>query len=96
MSEPKLVPSGFESVTVEDSAIGLTSSTYGKAQAAEMTLETAQIRVRFDGTDPASDEGHIMEIGDVICLNSAGSLPRFNAIRTGPTSGVLKITYLSR
>lgn len=85
--------SAYESVTVADSAIGLTSGTYGDATKAEMTLESGQIRVRFDGTNPASDEGHIVEIGDVIVLNSAADLATFKAIRTGSTSGVLKITY---
>lgn len=85
--------STYESVTVADSAIGLTSGTYGDATKAEMTLETAQIRVRKDGSDPTSSEGHIVEIGDVIVLNSAADLATFKAIRTGSTSGVLKITY---
>ena len=85
--------SAYESVTVADSAIGLTSGTYGDATKAEMTLETAQIRVRKDGTNPASDEGHIVAIGDVLVLNSAADLATFKAIRTGSVSGVLKITY---
>ncbi|MCD6161324.1 MAG: hypothetical protein J7K40_02800, partial [candidate division Zixibacteria bacterium] len=42
----------YESVDVEDSAVGLTSGTYDDAIRAEMTLETAQIRYRVDGTDP--------------------------------------------
>ena len=85
--------SAYESVTVADSAIGLTSGTYGDATKAEMTLETAQIRVRKDGSDPTSSEGHVVEIGDVIVLNSAADLATFKAIRTGAVSGVLKITY---
>ena len=83
----------FESVTVTDSAIGLTSGTYGDATKAEMTLETAQIRVRKDGTNPTSSEGHLVEIGDTVVLKSAADLATFKAIRTGSTSGVLKVTY---
>ena len=83
----------YESVTVADSAIGLTSGTYGDATKAEMTLETAQIRVRKDGTDPTSSEGHPVEIGDKINLYSAADIAAFKAIRTGSTSGVLKVTY---
>jgi len=83
----------YESVTVADSAVGLTSGTYDASTKAEMTLETAQIRVRKDGTNPASDEGHLVEVGDIITLNSAADLATFKAIRTGTTSGVLKVTY---
>lgn len=83
----------YESVTITDSAISLTSATYLTSTKAEMTLETAQIRVRKDGSDPTSSEGHIVDIGDVIVINSAADLATFKAIRTGSTSGVLKITY---
>lgn len=83
----------YESVTIADSAIGLTSGTYGTATKAEITLETAQIRVRKDGTNPSSSEGHLVEIGDTILLKSAADLATFKAIRTGSTSGVLKVTY---
>lgn len=85
--------SAFESITVADTAIGLTSATYGTATKAEMTLETASIRVRKDGTNPASDEGHLLQVGDTISLKSAADLATFKAIRTGATSGVLKVTY---
>jgi hypothetical protein len=85
--------SAYESVTVADSAVGLTAGTYGDATKAEMTLETAQIRVRKDGTNPTSSEGHLVEVGDTIDLNSAADIANFKAIRTGATSGVLKVTY---
>ncbi len=83
----------FESVTVAASAVGLTAATYDDSTKAEITLETAQIRVRKDGTDPTSSEGHLVEVGDIIVLNSAADLATFKAIRTGSTSGVLKVTY---
>ena len=83
----------YESVTVADSAIGLTSGTYGSNTKAFMTLETAQIRIRIDGTNPAAGEGHLIEVGDIIKLNSAADIATFKAIRTGGTSGVLKVTY---
>jgi len=86
-------PFAYESVTVADSAIGLTAGTYGDATYAEITLETAQIRIRDDGTDPTSSEGHLVEISDVIVLRSAAQIANFNAIRTGSVSGVLKATY---
>ena len=85
--------SAYETKTVADSAVGLTSGTYGDATKAEMTLESGQIRVRKDGTAPASDEGHLVEIGDTIILESAADIANFKAIRTGSVSGVLKVSY---
>jgi len=92
-SDEGLTPFDYESVTVEDSAIGLTSATYLDATRAEMTLETAQIRYRVDGTNPTSSEGHPVYVSDVIILDSAAQIAGFKAIRTGATSGVLKVTY---
>ena len=83
----------YETVTVAGTAIGLTAATYLTATKAEMTLETAQIRVRKDGTSPTSSEGHLVGVGDVIVLNSAADLATFKAIRTGTVSGVLKVSY---
>ena len=88
-----LAPFAYESITVANSAIGLTSGTYSDATRAEMTLETAQIRFRMDGTNPTSSEGHLVEVGDTITLDSAAQIADFLAIRTGSTSGVLKVTY---
>lgn len=88
-----LIPVDYESITVADSAIGCTAGTYLDATRAEFTLETAQIRIRDDGTNPASDEGHLVGVGDTIVLNSAAQIANFKAIRTGSTSGVLKVTY---
>jgi len=86
-------PFAYESVTVADAAIGLTALTYSDATRAEMTLETAQIRIRGDGTSPTASEGRIAEIGDTIVLSSATQIAGFKAIRTGATSGVLKVEY---
>lgn len=87
------IASGYEPITVADSAIGLTPGTYGNATKAEMTLETAQIRVRKDGSDPTASVGHLIEVGDLIVLNSASDISNFKAIRTGSTSGELTVTY---
>jgi len=88
-----LIPFAFESITVAATAIGGTALTYTDATRAEMTLETAQIRFRFDGTNPTAAEGHLVEVGDLVILKSAAQIANFKAIRTGGTSGVLKATY---
>lgn len=86
-------PFDYESITVADSAIGGTSATYDDATHAEITLEEGQIRFRVDGTNPTASEGHLVEVGDVVVLNSASQIAEFMAIRTGTTSGILKATY---
>ena len=82
-----------EEVTVAGTAIGLTSGTYGDAIKAELTLEVAQIRVEKDGSDPTSSVGHVVDVGNTILLSSPNDIANFKAIRTGTTSGVLKVTY---
>lgn len=89
----------YESVTVADAAIGLTASLIGasasrtRCERVFATLETGQIRFRYDGTAPAVGEGHIMNIGDTLVLEGHQSVTDFSAIRTGATSGVLKVTF---
>lgn len=85
--------SAYESKTITDTSAGLTSGTYGTATMAEITLESGQIRIRKDGTDPTAGEGHLIEIGDIIILENAADIANFKAIRTGAVSGVLKVTY---
>jgi hypothetical protein len=87
----------FESVTVANTAIGLTAATYtprsGSSQVVRCTmrLETAQVRFRYDGTNPTSSEGTLLEVGEVLTLSGFDFLEDFRAIRTGATSGVLKV-----
>ena len=83
----------YESVTVAAASIGFTAGTYGAATHAFATCETAQIRFRIDGGAPTTTEGHILNPGDSVKLNSAADIAAFRAIRTGATSGVLKVTY---
>jgi hypothetical protein len=91
--DPLWVPFAYESITVAAIAIGGTPATYDDAVRVEITLETAQIRYRVDGTNPTASEGHLVEVGDIITLKSASQIANFMAIRTGGMSGVLKITY---
>ena len=83
----------YETITVADTAIGFTTATYDNANTAFMTLETAQIRFRVDGTNPISTEGHILDIGQTLEIEGKDNLTNFKAIRTGAVSGVLKISY---
>ena len=84
---------GYESVTVSSSAVGLTSGTYGTNTYALITCEDAQIRFRVDGTSPTVSEGHILNPGDTLELDSNEDIAAFEAIRTGDTDGVIKVSY---
>ena len=91
------VPYAYESITVADAAVSLTSATYdqvGYSMQAFITLETAQIRWRIDGINPTSSEGHLLEVGQNLTLQDSQAVKNFRAIRTGSSSGVMKVTYL--
>lgn len=87
-----------ESVTIPDSATALTAATYNvstrpHARVALITVEDAQISFTLDGTTPTATVGHLADIGDTITLRNSNEVNRFQAIRTGSTSGTLKVSY---
>jgi hypothetical protein len=86
-----MVFTAHESITVADTAIGLTDATIVGQQKAFLTVETADIRFTADGTTPTTTVGHLASPGDIIELER-DELPRFLAIRTG-ASATLKASY---
>ncbi len=92
-------PYAYESITVGDSAVGLTADYLAPDGAAPpiaalLSLETAAIRFRMDGTDPTSSEGHLLASGDELTISSINALRAFRAIRDTETNGTLRVTYL--
>lgn len=87
--------STFESITVADSSVALTSGTFANRALAFITVETAQIRFRLDGaaTAPTATVGHILEAGDILELDSEHQLINIRFIRTGGVSGTLRCAY---
>ncbi len=85
----------FEQLTVADTAKILTAVTYGLAKRAVITVETAQIRFRTDGTAPTAAVGHLLAAGDIVILESAEDIENFKAIRTGTVLAVLNVSYLA-
>jgi hypothetical protein len=88
----------YENITVADTAIGFTASKLSPASGAKpkiiyCTLETAQIRFRYDGTDPTASEGHLMNVGGVLEIDDLTDMLNFKAIRTGGTSATLRCTF---
>ncbi len=72
------------------------------AKGALVTLEQANLRMRTDGTDPTTSEGHLVYVGDVLTFDS-WTVPKQNwrsTFRTcefiqavAATTGLLKITW---
>lgn len=86
----------YEALTVADSSIGLTDSTINPSGQQQITncqarLETAQIRYRLDGA-PTTTVGMLMEVGDVLNIESAADAKMIRFIRTGSSSGSLRVT----
>jgi len=94
----------FATLTVADSSVGLADASPAYTAGANVlgfvaTLETAEIRWRPDGTAPTSSEGHILSVGQVLQFtdkNYTDLVKNIRFIRTGGTSGKLKITYFGR
>ncbi len=93
----KLIPFDFETITVAATAIGFTALKLAadpKIKQAILTLETASIRYRIDGTNPTSSVGHLMQAKSSLVLEGFSQLNNFKAIRTGGTSGSFSVTFL--
>src|SRR3990167_5787266 len=93
----KLIPYDFETITVADTAIGLTAAKLNstpKPKKVIITVETAQFRYRIDGTDPTASVGHLVNPMDAIVLEGYSQLNNFKAIRKGATSASISVTYL--
>jgi len=83
----------YESITVAGTAKGFTAGTFGTATHAFITCEDAQLRFRIDGENPTASEGHLLNPGDTLKLDSPADIARFRAIRTSAISAVLKVTF---
>ena len=80
----------FETLRVTGTSIGLPS--VGTFDGAQITVETASIRYRVDGSDATASLGHVAEPGDLILLENRNELRDFRAIRL-TSSATLQITY---
>jgi hypothetical protein len=87
----------FESVTVADAAIGCTSATYSVSGqrgpvAALISVETAELRFRVDGSNPTAAVGHVLQPGESVVLTGP-NIQSLKMIRTGSTSATVRVTY---
>lgn len=87
-------PAGRERLTVDATAGGVSLTIAAPVQFANLRLETAQIRFTLDGsTAPTTAIGRLLEVGEILELESVEEIEAFAAIRTTGTSGVLDIEY---
>ena len=83
----------FEPITVSTTAVELTATKYASAVRATITIETAKVRVRFDGTSPTSSVGHVVDTNSVINLEGTKQISLFKVIREGDTDATLSASY---
>lgn len=83
----------YESLTITNAAaVPLTLATFDGAFCANISVEDNPIRVRWDGTDPTTTEGHILQSGDTMHLDFTADIWHFRAIATGGNAK-LRVTY---
>lgn len=93
----------FETLTVSNVSLPLTSSVYNKADTgasggqvtrkiakfAQISVETNSIRFRVDGTAPTSSVGHLLNAGDVVVLESEDDVRNWKAIRVSADATIM-------
>ena len=86
----------FETLPVSNSAVGLTASTFqpSSAERAEHAFITCEgeVRYRYDGTNPTSTVGHILQDGAFLIVKGEHQLNNIKFIRVSADS-TLQITY---
>jgi hypothetical protein len=95
-------PAGdFEKLTISTTALGGTSSkllinqaggVHKRAVKAFVTVETNSIRVRTDGVDPTSTDGHLFASGSSFTISGEDDVRRMRMIRQSADATV-QITY---
>jgi len=84
-----------DSITIDNTVggVSLTAASAARANRVFITAETADMRFRYDSGAPTTTVGHLLSDGDTLTLYGTQNIKNFLAIRTGETSGVLKVTY---
>ena len=90
----------FEQITVAGTAVGFTAATIAPSGAtntpatmATVTVETAPVRYRTDGTAPTASVGTLLNIGDRITVWGQGDVAAIQFIRTTGTSATIDCEY---
>lgn len=90
-------PRDYEDITISTTATGFTASKMTnngiQIKAVRISVETAGIRYREDGSDPSSTVGHAREAGDEFIVVGYNAIANFRAIRIGAEDATLRCTY---
>ena len=86
----------FETLVVTTSGKALTVATFASttspfkiAQYALVTVETAPIRWRADGTVPTTSVGHLLNINDILEIIGSNNLKNSNFIATSSSADIM-------
>ena len=97
----KYNPVDFETLTIDNTVGGipLTASKVvptntPKRKKVLITVESAPIRYRIDGTAPTATTGHLLLPMSSLILEGYLQMSQFLATRQGATSGTIMVTYL--
>jgi len=92
-----LKPKSFEKITVSSSAVGINIPTYDLMDIqtkAIITIENGSIRFKIDGNNPTSTDGHLLNDGDTLKLESTEEIENFKCIRNSDVDAILQVSYL--
>lgn len=84
---------GYEALNVTNAAAVALAAVPANATRATVTVEDAEIRVRWDGTAPTTAQGHLAEPFDEVTLMNRTDILNFRAIATTATAANLRVTY---
>lgn len=87
------VYTAFEAVTVSTTAVALTAATFGQSNEAFITVENGAVRFRMDGTAPTASQGHELDVGDSLTLDSRDQIERIRFIRRNGVDATLRVSY---
>ena len=83
----------FETLTISTAAVAITAGIIDQHHDdALITVETAAVRFRIDGTAPTATVGHILNPGDTLGLRGMGEMSKFQAIRKDGTDATLQVS----
>lgn len=84
---------GYEALNVTNAAAVALAAIPASATKATITVEDAEIRVRWDGTAPTTAHGHLAEPFDEITLMNRTDIVNARFIATTATAANLRVTY---
>lgn len=82
-----------ETLMVGASPVALNPSKYGAEVEALITVEGVAVRFWLDGDDPTPDEGHPLEVNDMLPLDGAAQLAKVRFISRDGKTATLQCSY---